>query len=892
MDNAKQQVRDEIGVQFGKYRVFARLATGGMAELFLAKQPGIGGFRKTIVLKCILPHLAKEEQFVQMFLDEARIAASLEHPNIVRILEIGEQVGVYFIAMEFIRGQSLREFRKRLYKQRPTKFSPYAVSAAILAQASAGLHYAHTAVDDDGYPLQIIHRDVSPTNILVSYNGVAKIVDFGVAKATTQQHRTSAGTIKGKYRYMSPEQIANKDLDNRSDIFSLGIILYEMTTNVGLFGRRSEIEVIKAVSEAQVMAPSKFDRSYPEALETIVMKALAKERDLRYNSADELRGDLEKFMHESGEYFGTAQLAELTQEFFPDEQRTDQTGIFSPLTPADLVRFAGEFASPDMIPNFQHPGYNSQISQPGWNTQHTGNFPPSYSQTTPASYQGMGPVAYQGGTPPSSASLAAMGRATHTPSQGHQSGAGMMAQMNLAHIQAGLPEDTGEETLAAGVPASPSLEGQSGIRSTPRSSGTRWLVLSFMLLLLLSGSAAGWWFFLRPNDGALEKQRLQIAALMDKNEHKEARMRLRIFEQMDGAHQKFGDWIQTQRQTLDLMAQLKIAEEMIKKGELLETRSFLQVLKKQTPNHPNILRLEQQITSAMAAARRPPPPPLQSDLPRTTPPPPTTGPDEEPEVRTSRRKRRRWRKPPKRRAKRAASADPVKAPETQDPAQPQQGKLYIGTTPSARVELNGQLIGYTPINNYIAAVGRYRLQLKAPGYKTLTRIVELRSDKPAEINASLEPLATDRPTPPPPTRRTVVATDPPQNREEEGNKPQLPFESIRLPRKVTLRIFMSDPRGIAGRHYTEAHPKLCAQIEAELKRVLGSNFPVSGVTNAWLRYVLEKGRNSTNDYETVHPRAVAYVAYKYLAQGRPTKRVGQILVSFAMRSKFQSLQDK
>ncbi len=362
--------------------------------------------------------------------------------------------------------------------------------------------------------------------------------------------------------------------------------------------------------------------------------------------------------------------------------------------------------------------------------------------------QGMGQVTYQSGTQNSSAALAAMGRATGAqhPVQGHQSGAGMMAQMNLAHIQAGLTEDTGEETLAAGVPASPSLDGSSGIKPIPQQSKMVWVAP--LLLLFLSLGAGGWWFFVRPNDGALEKQKLQIIAAMEKNEHTEARMRLRIFEQMEGAHQKFGDWIQTQRQTLDLMAQLKIAEEMIKKGELLETRSFLQVLKKQTPNHPSIGRLEQQISLAMAAARRPPPPPLQSDLPRPTPPTPAADPDEQPETRTARRKRRRWRKPPKRRTNRVASAEPVNTPETREPAQPQQGKLYVGTTPSARVELNGQLIGYTPINNYMAAVGRYRLQLKAPGYKTLTRIVELRSDKPAEINAIARTLGNGSPHPP------------------------------------------------------------------------------------------------------------------------------------------------
>ncbi|HAA55831.1 MAG TPA: serine/threonine protein kinase, partial [Myxococcales bacterium] len=189
------QKQDELGVQFGKYQIFAKLAVGGMAELYLAKQPGIGGFSKTVVLKCILPHLANDDEFITMFLDEARVVAPLDHPNIIHIYEIGEATGMYYIVMEYIRGQNLKVFRKRLYRQH-SRVNPYLIAAGIVSQVAGGLYYAHTAIDDDGQPLELVHRDISPTNLIVGYNGTVKVVDFGVAKATNQQHHTTAGTIK------------------------------------------------------------------------------------------------------------------------------------------------------------------------------------------------------------------------------------------------------------------------------------------------------------------------------------------------------------------------------------------------------------------------------------------------------------------------------------------------------------------------------------------------------------------------------------------------------------------------------------------------------------------------------------------------------------------------
>ena len=904
MDKAKQQMREDIGVQFGKYRVFARLATGGMAEIFLAKQPGIGGFRKTVALKCILPHLAKEEQFVQMFLDEARIAACLEHPNIVRILEIGETGGVYFIAMEYIRGQSLREFRKRLYKQRPPVASPYAASAAVLAQSAAGLHYAHTAVDDDGYPLRVIHRDISPTNLLISLNGVVKVVDFGVAKATTQQHHTSAGTIKGKYRYMSPEQIANKELDCRSDIFSLGIILYEMTTNVGLFGRRSEIEVIKAVSEAQVMAPSKFDRAYPEELEAIVMKALAKDRELRYQTADELRQDLERFMHSSGEFFGNAQLAEVMQELFPEDLRTDQTGVHSPLTPADLVRFAGEYSSSDAIPSYQRSGYGSQVSQPQWPQGTPPNYPhPSGSSPMLPTYQtgtGLPPHAHISGLQHHHS--AAQMQAHQSGLLAHQSAAHMhpsapqtparspylLAQMDIEELKAIAAQGSDEITLAGVVAEGERPDPHAELPPQQASKKTLWVAI--LLTLVISASLAAW-FLMRPDDKSLQDQRRQISALIQEGEYTKAAMQLRIFQQMEGAkaHQS---WISEQLRVVEVAPQIAMAEKLLKEEKLLAAQQIIQVLQSQAPQHPKIKELAEKVTKAMASAQRPAPMPTPIPPLRTQQTPIETTqdpPDEETSATKKRRPKSRKYKARKRPVK-VAVVQPRdrEAPKDRQEVE-QKGKLYVNASPPARVELNGQLVGYTPINNYTALAGNYRLTLIRAGHQTVTRQITIRPDKPVDINVEMKAISAPQPriaariVEPPPRIRTEPPAD------DGKAKPALPIESLRLPKKLTLRVFMSDPRGIAGRHYTDAHPKLCQQIEAELKRVMGSNFSVTDITRPWLKYVLEKARASGNDYYTFYPLAVAKVAYQQLEQGRAKKRVAQILVSYDLRNRFKSL---
>lgn len=286
--------------QFGKYELLGSIGAGGMAEIWLAKERGLAGFERLVVLKRILATYNNEEKFIQMFLDEARLAAQLNHPNIVQIFDLGYEQGSYYIAMEFILGEDLEKIQAKI--ARINKKFPIIFACQIIAQAAEGLHYAHSLNDIYGHALNIVHRDISPQNILVSYSGTVKIVDFGIAKAKSQSNKTREGVIKGKFAYMSPENITGTPLDGRSDIFALGILLYELTLNQRLFSGDSEVQIIRKIADHPITSPLEIDDSYPEELNHIVMKALDKDRDQRYQEARDLRMDLENFLKSYTEF--------------------------------------------------------------------------------------------------------------------------------------------------------------------------------------------------------------------------------------------------------------------------------------------------------------------------------------------------------------------------------------------------------------------------------------------------------------------------------------------------------------------------------------------------------------------------------------------------------------
>jgi serine/threonine protein kinase len=282
--------------QFGKYSLIGHLATGGMAEVWLARQAGMEGFEKTVVIKRARPELTDRET-TRRFLDEARLVATLEHPNIAQVYEIGFVSGSYFFVMEYVDGADLRRLiQAAIAKRYPISFAD---ALYILTQVCAALHYAHEKHDLEGNQLRIIHRDVSPSNVLISHDGVVKVCDFGVAKAQVRKAGdTKSGVVKGKFSYMSPEQCQSRPLDRRSDVFSIGILMYELTTLSKLFRAKTEYDLLQQVVDARIPLPSARVPGYPRELEQIVMKALARDPDDRYPTAQALQLDLEEFARE------------------------------------------------------------------------------------------------------------------------------------------------------------------------------------------------------------------------------------------------------------------------------------------------------------------------------------------------------------------------------------------------------------------------------------------------------------------------------------------------------------------------------------------------------------------------------------------------------------------
>ncbi|MDC0711024.1 serine/threonine-protein kinase [Stigmatella sp. ncwal1] len=280
-------------VQLGKYRLLKLLATGGMGEVFLARQEGPAGFAKTVVIKRMLAHLGRDPKFVEMFLNEARLAAELSHPNIVQIFELGEHGGTYFLAMEFIHGVNLRTLKRRMDERHLEV--PAGFAAWICAQALKGLHYAHTLTNEAGGSMNVVHRDVSPDNVLVGFNGTVKMVDFGIAKASTSLSTTNAGTVKGKYAYMSPEQLSGHKADPRTDVYAMGIVLYELITGERPFQGPSEGALVRSILQDTPKPPREVRPGIAPELEALSLRAIARNPQERFPSAESMATALEGY---------------------------------------------------------------------------------------------------------------------------------------------------------------------------------------------------------------------------------------------------------------------------------------------------------------------------------------------------------------------------------------------------------------------------------------------------------------------------------------------------------------------------------------------------------------------------------------------------------------------
>jgi serine/threonine protein kinase len=311
--NAVLNLPDRIG----RYQILGLLATGGMAEILLGRLVGPGGFERPVVVKRVLPHLAREEEFRAMFLDEARVVAQIRHPNVVQVIELGYDQNELYLVMEYVEGETLSSLLRRLSTLKDRL--PYHLAAHVIAEACAGLHAAHELTDEHGTPLEIVHRDVSPQNVMISYDGVIKILDFGIAKAVGRETQTTSGVMKGKFAYMAPEQCRGEPVDRRSDIFALGVLLFESTTGRRLFARANEAATLRAVLLEPMAKPSDVFPDYPPALEAICLRALAPEPEQRYATAAEMRRDLAAAIHSLGPSMVAEDvLAELMPQLFAE----------------------------------------------------------------------------------------------------------------------------------------------------------------------------------------------------------------------------------------------------------------------------------------------------------------------------------------------------------------------------------------------------------------------------------------------------------------------------------------------------------------------------------------------------------------------------------------------
>jgi eukaryotic-like serine/threonine-protein kinase len=268
--------------RFGKYTLVAKLATGGMAEIFLARLHGDGGFEKLVCIKRILPHLARDPQFVAMFLDEARVAARISHPNVCQVFELGELGGQYYLAMEYLEGMPLACFRRLDYY--PTRPAPRLV-AGFGVQACEGLHHAHQLKRADGSLLGVVHRDISPQNLFATVDGIVKVLDFGIAKVQDASVRTSTGAVKGTYAYMAPEQLRNEQLDRRVDVWAMGAVLWETLAQRHLFKRDTEFLTFEAITREQIPDIRELRPDVPPLLGDTIARALSRDRDARFANA-------------------------------------------------------------------------------------------------------------------------------------------------------------------------------------------------------------------------------------------------------------------------------------------------------------------------------------------------------------------------------------------------------------------------------------------------------------------------------------------------------------------------------------------------------------------------------------------------------------------------------
>lgn len=333
-----------------------RIGQGGMAEVFRAVARGTQGFQRILVVKRILPELSRDPRFVQMFIDEAKICALISHPNVVQVYEFGRLADTHFMTMEYVHGRNLSVVMEKLASA--GRLSPPDVICEVIRQACLGLHHAHTMMNAEGKPLQIIHRDVTPANLMLGFNGAVKVLDFGIARAAEElkETKTQAGAVKGKIAYLAPEQIHRRPIDHRIDIYALGVVLHECLTGQRLFRADNPLAAMKAILEMVVPAPSSMNSSVSKKVDQIVARALARDPNARYSSAKTMALDLESALHEM-RYF-SQRLPSFLKELFKDEVTESKDRIL----PKEIVAISAAMAEPVAVPPVERTGTDELLS--------------------------------------------------------------------------------------------------------------------------------------------------------------------------------------------------------------------------------------------------------------------------------------------------------------------------------------------------------------------------------------------------------------------------------------------------------------------------------------------------------------------------------------------------
>jgi serine/threonine-protein kinase len=382
---------------YGKYTLVGKLGHGGMAEVFLAYMAGPAGFRKLCVIKRLHPNLEEEPGFVDMFLDEARLAARLNHPNVVQTYEVGDVEGSHFIAMEYLEGQGLDRVRQRCHRER--KPFPYPVAARIIAEALGGLHYAHELKDFDGTPLSVIHRDISPQNVFLTYEGAVKLLDFGIAKAATHVVETRTGVIKGKFAYIAPEQARSGGIDRRADLWSMGVVLWEVLAGQRLFKGPNDVATLNESLTKSIPKLSGILPDVPPMLEAICEKALTRDRERRYQTAREMRNDLRKYIVAEESHSSPDDVAALVNDLFGDVIQQTRRVLKGCLSDAkserglttDEYRFligghgTGEISTPSGV-HETNPSISMEVNLSGLGP-HSSPVPPPLGSMTPLGFE-------------------------------------------------------------------------------------------------------------------------------------------------------------------------------------------------------------------------------------------------------------------------------------------------------------------------------------------------------------------------------------------------------------------------------------------------------------------------------------------------------------------------